>query len=415
MKGKNTYKYTYINKIIIAVSFIIRIYYILITTVGDRQHDLGYATSLHDDIVNPGHLGYVEYIAKFHHLPDFDPFSIFSYYHPPLHHVIGAVFVNIAHTLGIEEPATYEAIQLPTLIYSFIFILISYKILKMFDESERYIPLPLALIAFHPGLIYMTGSINNDMMALMFTVLCIYSTLLWIDYGYKFCHLICMALSIGFGLIAKPNVGVMAIPMGIIMLLHMMDEHREHRLKNVIGQYIIFAVISIPIGLSWTVRNIIRFRTKPGIPSPSMNQYIGDFSLWSNLGLTANLNLSFPFYSPNATYNNNAWVIMFKSALFTEIWPSKLSGIGLFLCQAVYICSIILAFICAYYCILRPIRLIKNGQVKTGVFLLSGFITIIVTFILFVLKYPYVCSCNFRYIGISLLYSGLALIPYDRK
>ena len=81
-----------INRIVIFLGCIARMIYVFITDVGTRQHDLGYATLLSDGKVNPGHLGYVEYIAKFGHLPDFDPFSVFSYYNPPLHHIIGAFF-----------------------------------------------------------------------------------------------------------------------------------------------------------------------------------------------------------------------------------------------------------------------------------------------------------------------------------
>lgn len=412
MKTKNETKHSIINIIIIALAWIVRLIYVFITTVGDRQHDLGYATSLSDDIINPGHLGYVEYIAKFHHLPDFDPFSIFSYYHPPLHHIIASFFLNGAHAIGIEEPQVYEAIQVPTFIYSCLTILLCYAILRLLCNDERKIAIPLALVSFHPGLIYMTGSINNDMIALLMSFLCIYTTMLWILNDHKAKYLYLMALSIGFGLIAKPNVGVLALPMGIVMLMYMIQRYKAGKLWDIIKQYILFAIISIPIGLSWTIRNAIRFGTKPGIPSPSPNQYIGDFSFLSNFGIPQKSSLPFPFYSENATFNNNAWSILFKTSLFAEIWPVDIKPVPLFLCQAVFVLSIILALYCAVLCFIKAARRVKAGEKEMGIFLGTGYATILITFVLFVLKYPFVCSCNFRYVPISLLYSAVALLPY---
>ena len=402
-----------INRIVIFLGCIARMIYVFITDVGTRQHDLGYATLLSDGKVNPGHLGYVEYIAKFGHLPDFDPFSVFSYYNPPLHHIIGAFFVKAAYIMGMKEPQLYEIIQLPVFIYSCLTVLIGYAVLRLICSEEKKLTLPLSLLCFHPGLIYMTGSINNDMIALMFYFLCIYTTMLWFMQGYQNKHLYMMALSIGFGLIAKPNVGILALPMGIIMLLHMVDEFKAGRILKCIKKYLLFAVISIPIGLSWTVRNIIRFGTKPGIPSSSPNQYIGDFSFLSNFGIPMKSSLAFPFYSENASFNNNAWSIMFKTSLFTEIWPADISIIPLRICQIIYILAILLAIYCAIMCFIKPVILIKKGDKNLGIFLLSGYATILITFVLFVLKYPYTCSCNFRYIAISLLFSAIALLPFS--
>ena len=414
MRKKGTNKYKLINTLLLAVSFIVRLVYILITSVGERQHDLGYATSLHDDIINPGHLGYVEYIAKFHHLPDFDPFSIFSYYHPPLHHIVASLFLNAADMLGIKEPGVYEVIQIPTFIYSCITIYVSYKVLKLICKDDRKITIGFALIAFHPGLIYMTGSINNDMMALMFTVLCVYTTILWFQNEYRLKYLIYMALCMGFGLIAKPNIVIMVVPMGLVMLMHMYDMYKAGEFGKVFGHYCIFAAISGPIGLSWTIRNAIRFGTKPGIPSPSPNQCVSGYSLFNRLVLPSSSCISFPFYSENATYNNNMWQICFKTSLFAEIWPTEISPIGLRLCQLLFISAVILGIYCAVMSIVKPIRLIKQNDKVMGIFLLSGYVSVILMFYFFVLKYPFTCSCNFRYVGISLLYSAIALIPYTR-
>ena len=399
------------NMGVIVLSAIIRLWYILITDVGVRQHDLGTSTNLYDNVINPGHLGYVEYLVKFRALPDFNPFSVFSYYHPPLHHIVAAFFLKAADMLGFREPEVYEAIQIPTFIYGVLTVIITYLILKELCDKERRITLPLLLVAVHPGLVYMTGSINNDMMGTMFTFLCIFFTIRWIKSVYQLSYLILMALSVGFGIIAKPNVGVMAIPMGIIMLMHMIDMIKSRNTGKIIGQYVLFGVLSLPIGLSWTIRNFILFREHPGIPAPGAHQYIADYPLHEIFGLPTSAAFRYPFHAENAVYCHNAWQIMFKTSLFTEIWPDEISPLALFFCQLLYVFAVILGLTLAVLTVVKSVRMIRQGNTMLGTFILSGYASIVLTYIAFVIKYPYTCSCDFRYIAVSLLYASIAMLP----
>ncbi len=58
--------------------------YVLLSGLYDRQHDEGVYTGIATGQVNPGHIGYTEYIYKFHRLPDFNPYRLFSYYRPSI-------------------------------------------------------------------------------------------------------------------------------------------------------------------------------------------------------------------------------------------------------------------------------------------------------------------------------------------
>ena len=385
----------------------------LLTSVGERQHDLGYATTLDDNIINPGHLGYVEYIAKFHHLPDFDPFSIFSYYHPPLHHIIAGICVDVAHRLGVPTPQAYEFIQLPTCIYGCLTVYIAYRILRLLCNDENSILFPLALVALHPGLVYMSGTVNNDMLAALLSFICIYTTLLWIKSDYAFKNLIFMALSIGIGLISKLNVAVLIFPMGTVMLAVLIRTIKSGSVLTVIKRYIVFALIAAPIGLSWSIRNILIYKSKPGISSasPESNQYLGAYPLSEIIGIPVKSSIDFPFHSENAVYCHNAWSILFKTSLFAEIFPQNISDAMLMVCRILFVAAIILAAVCFVLSVLRPVILIRRGDTDLGLFLLIGYTSVIATYILFVIKYPYTCSCDFRYIPTALLYAAISLIP----
>lgn len=414
MKKANQFITKYNNILIILLSFVIRLIYIFQTTVGDRQHDLGYATLLNDGRINPGHLGYVEYLVKFQQLPDFDPFSIFSYYHPPLHHIIAAFFLKGASVLGIKEPQVYEAIQIPTFIYSCLLVVVTYYILKLLRPDGRGISIPLGLVAFHPGFIYMTGSINNDMLATFLSFLAVYTTLIWMK-TREFKHLIYMALTIGFGIIAKPNAGVVAFPMGIVMLMYLIDCFKSSKEEGYkcFRQYVVFAIISLPIGFSWTIRNLIRFGQTPGVPSSNeqSHQYLFSYPLDEIFGMPAKASIAFPFHAENSIYCHNTWSILFKTSLFTEVWPENIGPYWLILCQIFFAIAVIIGYLCFILAIVRPIVSILKGDKELGAFMLTGYLVVLVTYILFVIKYPFTCSCDFRYVPTAILFSAVALLP----
>ena len=222
-----------------------------------------------------------------------------------------------------------------------------------------------------------------------------------------------MALSIGIGLISKLNVAVLIFPMGMVMLSHFIKSIKEGRLISCIKQYLLFAVISLPIGLSWTVRNLIRFASKPGISSatPESNQYLGSYPLSEIIGLPVKSSISFPFHSENAVYCHNAWSILFKTSLFSEMFPEDITAPALMFCRLAFIIAVLLGFVCAILSLTLPIVRIKNGDKDTGLFLLAGYASVLITYVLFVIKYPYTCSCDFRYVPTALLYAAVSLIP----
>ena len=53
---------------IILLGVLLRCAYVLLSGLYDRQHDAGAYTGMGTDFVNPGHIGYIEYIYKFHKL-----------------------------------------------------------------------------------------------------------------------------------------------------------------------------------------------------------------------------------------------------------------------------------------------------------------------------------------------------------
>lgn len=398
---------------IILLGVLLRCGYVLLSGLYERQHDAGAYTGMGTDFVNPGHIGYIEYIYKFHKLPDLNPYELFAYYHPPLHHIISFLWLQLNIVLGAAEDLAFENLQILPLFYSCLCMVITWKILKVLAIEEKGLYIGLAFMAFHPATIVMAGSVNNDMLTILFMCLIILESLKWIQ-NKNLSGLVKLALCIGAGMITKLNSAVLAIPLGIIFLIHFISVIRSRKkslfltwLKN----YCIFAVIVAPIGLSWIVRNLICFGEKPGVPVPGETSpmYTAVYSLWERLGIPAfsDWNFAFPFHPISAKACNNTWVIMFHTSLFAEEYPTNLSDVLLILCQITFVLAVIFGIITAL--LLFAVLFHKKTGRENSIFLLTGYIIMLISFAVFVVIYPYTCSSDFRYVAICLVYIAIAL------
>lgn len=429
--------------LLILFGIFLRCSYVLLSGLCERQHDAGVYTGMGTDFVNPGHIGYIEYIYKFHKLPDINPYELFAYYHPPLHHIISAMWLRLNIFLGATEELAFANLQVVTLFYSCLCLPVTWKILKTLDISQKGLYIGLSFMVFHPATIVMAGSVNNDMLTILFMSLTILEALKWMQ-NKDLKGLIRLALCIGFGMITKLNSAVLAIPLALIFLLHLIGILRSKDKALIIRwlkNYCIFAVIVIPIGLSWIVRNLLLFGEKPGVPVPGETSpmYTAAFSLWERLGIPslADWNFAFPFHPISAKACCNTWVIMFHTSLFAEEYPTDLPDVLLILCQFTFVLAVLLGVATAILLILvlcrmgRLTRTVaasaldrlpeadtvtpsgadqhKKAEREISLFLLIGYLVMLISFAAFVIIYPYTCSSDFRYVAICLVYIAIAL------
>lgn len=397
----------------IFLGVLIRCGYVLLSGLYDRQHDAGVYTGIATDFVNPGHIGYIEYIYKFHKLPDLNPYELFAYYHPPFHHILSFLWLQLNIALGVAEDLAFENLQVLTLLYSCLCMVVTYKILKVLNIKGNGLFIGLAFMVFHPATVVMAGSVNNDMLTILFMCLIILGSLTWIrEKNLK--NLIKLALYISFGMITKLNSAVLAIPLALVFLMHFVSVIRSRQKADIIKwikNYCIFGIVVAPIGLSWIVRNLIRFGEKPGVPVPGETSpmYTADFSLWNRLGIPslADWRIEFPFHPISAGACSNTWVIMLHTSLFAEEYPTNLPDILLILCQITFVLAIIFSIATA---VLLIVVLLKKQTIpEDKVFLLAGYVVMLISFAAFVIIYPYTCSSDFRYVAICLVYITIAL------
>ncbi len=397
----------------VLLGILIRLSYILMSGLYDRQHDAGVYTGMGTDYINPGHIGYIEYIYKFHMLPQINPYQLFGYYHPPLHHLISFLWLQLNIALGVAEDLAFENLQVLPFIYSCLLMTVTWKILKTLDIKGSGLYIGLSFVVFHPATILMGGSVNNDMLTILFMALLMLYSLRWIrDKSRR--NIVILALCLGFGMITKLNAAVLAIPLAILFLMHFFKLIRgkdKNAIMTCVKNYVIFLAISVPIGFSWIIRNLVKYSEKPGVPVPGVTSpmYTENYSLWQRLGIPsiASLHLDFPFHPIASQACANTWAIMMHTSLFGEEYPVDLSDELLVMCQLLFKLALLGSILCALFLIITLLS--KRTRLEDRIYLLVGYIMMLVSFAAFVIIYPYTCSSDYRYVAICSVFTSIAL------
>ena len=405
---------TLIIAVLIALGIAIRFVYVLYTGVVDRQHDVG------DFTANIGHAGYIKYwYENGLKLPDFDVRNYWQYYHPPFHHMTMAVLLKLLTILGVNFNKASEAIQILPMLYSSLTMIVSYKIFRMVRLKGNPLIAATAIICFHPTFIIFGGSFNNDMLLMLFMM----SAILWGLRWYReptFGNIIPLACCIGLGMMTKLS-GWMVAPAVAFVFLVILIKYIKKPLKY-IGQYALFGVICVPLGVWWQVRNLIKFKIPlTYVPDLGTNSvmYSGNMPLVQRLFSFGNGQLDFVYGSitlVGAPYNEyNPTLGLFKTAMFDECANSindvhfpqiHITGPILFWI------SVVLFLICFGCFIVSMIRKSENINGVERVYFTLVFGVILVSYYMFCIAYPLSCSFNIRFCMplIPLCAMGLAMV-----
>lgn len=165
--------------VILAAGCLLRLFYVLFSTIYDRQYDIGMIDLDAGHTVTGGHLAYIQYLYENWKLPDFDPTSVYQFNHPPLHHYLCALWMKLCSLFISNTDVLEESIQIVPFVCSLLILWFLLRIAEQFELTEKAKRFVLLLFCFHPALVLLSGSVNNDCMSLMFTVMCVYYTILW--------------------------------------------------------------------------------------------------------------------------------------------------------------------------------------------------------------------------------------------
>ena len=389
---------------VMGMSFAIKFCYVLYSSCYTRQNDV---RSFDGDA---GHAGYIEYLIQNKHLPDFLPTERWQFYHPPLHHTISACWIDICeNVLGASRNHARESLQMLMLFYSVGAVIIVYKLLKHFGFTGKSLLLPLALFAFHPAFILSSGAINNDQLAAFLTILTMLFTVRWFKEP-TMKHIIPIALSIGFGMMAKLNAGTIA-PAVAIMFIWQLIRHRKE-IKNFILQYLVFGVICVPLGLWWQIKNKIQWNLPfDYVPNVGGDQYI-EMGIFERLFDFSPKQFSPVFEnwirdgSEFTEYNPN--IAILKNSLFGEdINKKNFPGGNTVIPTILFWVALVLAVLCVVALFVQFFR--KNTRLEKPykVFFAYYWAFTMYYFYLFCYTYSATCTMNFRYLTPLLVVSAV--------
>ena len=175
---------------------------------------------------------------------------------------------------------------------------------------------------------------------------------------------------------------------------------KKSNVVNYVKNILVFGIISLPIGLWYQVRNLIKF-SNINIPEPGDFLYNGEYSIVDRF-FSLNFNELFSFPNTYIDYNLPSFII--KSSVWGEYDFTHIKVLS----YVVLILNILLIIISLLFTFKYLLNKRKNDTIN--ILNITWIISLIMMY-LFNYKYPFGCSMDFRYISICLI-SGIIIISY---
>ncbi|MCH4238995.1 MAG: glycosyltransferase family 39 protein [Oscillospiraceae bacterium] len=390
-----------------AAAFVLRAVYILYTDYLTRQHDVSY---IQDDF---GHQAYMLYLVTHNFaLPDFDPRSVWEFYHPPLHYFLCALWIRLQLQFGTEIETAVENVQFLTLFASCAVLIISYRILRLLHFDGAALVIPFALLCFHPSLMILSGSINNDMLCILLSFAAILYAVRWYQQPTGK-NIVLLAACIGFSMMAKSS-GALTAPAVAVIFLIKLRQSKGHR-AALWKQFLLFFAVCIPLGMWWSIYCKMRFGIPFGAVSglkPDNPQYVGNYSPAERFfGIDWQHRSVFEHWDwKNHIFEYNLFVALLKTSMFDEAWLFH-SGSGLKCAQMLFYVNIVIvisSLVCMAAAVVRTMC-DRHHNRPYATFFLTLYITYLAFYIWFCFKEPYACTQSFRYIVPTVLLGGIGI------
>lgn len=415
-----------------------RLCYILLITIRTNQHDV----SRFDNLGNNGHTGYILYLLENGKLPDEKVWD-WQFYHPPLHHIVCALWLKLQTAFGVSFDVAAENLQVLTLFYSMVSLYASYRVLKLMGLRGIALLAPFSLLAFHPTFFLLSGSINNDCMSIMFCLLAVWAVLAWWKKP-TFPRILALALCIGCSMLAKLAAGLIAPAVAILFLIRLMKAQGWgwQGKGRLILQFALFGAVCIPLGIGWQVRNYLLYDMPLAyVPrlSDTADQYLGNYPTWTRFFDFGSLSEFGVFPMRNGVNGAESFehcipLAAQKMALFGEYSPwintpfYDAVGTLLFYVNTLLIVGSLAGTAACVVALFRPqakrsaeetsaedpsaedafAAKYGFGRVPLLFFLLYG-ACLLGSYVQFCFAYPHFCSMDFRYIVPTLLIGAVFL------
>ena len=150
--------------VVIATSFILHLYYVQMTAIDVRQHDLSGILFYMREITEHG--------INFVH---FNPWRMYYLFHQPLHFIVyGYIYLGELKLLGSSLVAQ-EGLQYVSLYLVTLSTLVGIKIFDTFNWDKRVFYGAVIFFIFNPTLFLFSGYISDDVLVFLLSLIFLYS------------------------------------------------------------------------------------------------------------------------------------------------------------------------------------------------------------------------------------------------
>lgn len=391
--------------------FAVQLGYIAYTPFWDRQHDSR-------DFMNyqfGGHFGYIGYIFFNNHLPTGNPTDYWCFFNPPLFYIISAIFMKIQTFFNFTIEQGLENLQILSVLYTTIFIIYVYRILKEINIKKVIIPLIL-FVGLSPAIVIMSGSLNNDILSIMLSTMAIFYCIKWYE-SDLLSDLIKIAITISLAIMTKISTAIIAVAIATIFLVKVIQNKND--IKKYVKYFSIFALISLPIGLWFPIKNLILYDipvTYVQSVDEDNDANISKYSILERLFSVSegqldsvNINMS----KENAEYN--ILLTTLKSYIVDEQIDYENNSTLKLTIPLIFICSfvILILFVVNLVYILKNYKDINNNWI---LFFILLFVLEIISYLKFCFDYPFTFTMNFRYIVPTLIsYTAITGVACEKN
>lgn len=398
--------------LVMVLAFWTRLTIVLYTPITHMyQHDMAFF----DDTFYGTHDTYILYMLHNWKLIDQDVRELAQFYQPPLHYFLSALAIKFNSIVFPSQAENYEVIKIIPLFCSTATGLVIYKIIRYFKISGPGVIFTMILTQFIPEFLILSASVNNDSVSVFFSFLAFWAALIWYRTP-KMRYILCTAVSIGLSMMGKLSGGLVAVPIAFIFLAKLLyqvnPEARKTeegygrtniRIPNLIGQFAAFAAVVFPLGLWFPIRNLIRF----GVPIGYVNEFnissvqdVSGYSLAQRVFLPAE---GLPSQVPFVVFNpEDKDYQMFLALCKTALFDEKMFQQNEFfmMCGSLMLALFMVIAVASVVCLLvfTVVDIRRRTYRYEACAMVLLFLTELMSYVSFCLKYKAVCSQNMRYV-----------------
>lgn len=390
---------------ILAASFCCHLFYIQSISINQYQHDLNGILLYMDKISQDGF-----------NWKNFNPWSMYYLFHQPLHFWIQAYIFDFSVALWNSVSLAQETLQYLSLFFVTATTLVMAAILKELKLSSSLYLLALLLLGFNPTLFLFSGYISDDTPVLFWGCCVIYFSLKWFNQE-KTSYIVACALCFALGVLTKLSL-LMLVPALSFMFIYKL--YRKQFARSIWLDLNLFIIITVPLALSWIVRNHILFDMQfYNVPDTSPNGQNFYYLTFSERILDFSQLLS-PFIQAPTIVDANMWLALIKTELFGE-WNLALTHTFLlYPALVLYLFNLLIKIAVLISCgfVIYTSFNGKFSALPFSAFFIILYFTLWGYSFKYAMDYPFACSSDFRLFALLmlpetiLLTSALDKIPY---